>query len=389
MSQADLITHKYVQEVTLGVTPTSPALTKINVVSSSIDANISTTVSNQITPNRANTSLVRTEGSTGGDLGIEWSYAAYDDFVEGALGGDFSTAVSLTATDISASSTDNSINSVAAAFNTTNILPGHWIKISGFTGAGATANNGIAKVVSITTSKIIVSGLTLVTDAAGESVTIKGKSVRNGTTRKSYTIEKEFSDLSNVFAVHKGCVVNGMSINAAVGSIVSGSFTFAGTTTSYPATTSGTGSEIAATANQSYDPTDSIGTVWIDGVASTTCIRSLNLTTSNNTRNQNCLGSLYPSGVSLGTLDVTAQAEMYFNDTALLNKFIAGTPVSISYSFSDIDGNYLVIDMPEVYFSSGNVSGISKNSDTMNSFGLTAVYNETAGYAIQMSSLAA
>jgi len=388
MSQSDLITHKYIPETVLGTTPAA-ALTKINVVSSSIDANISTTTSNQINPNRSNSSLVRTEGSTAGDLGIEWSFGAYNDFVEGALGGDFTTAVAYTAATISAASADNSLNDSGSGFSTANILPGHWIKFTGFTGGSSGLNGVPCKVVSVTTSKIIVSGITLVNDAAGESVTIKGSSCRNSTQRKSFTIEKEFTDLTNVFAVHKGCVVGNMNINAAVGSIVNGSFTFAGMTTSYPSTTSGTGADIAPTSNPSFDPTDSIGTVFFDGVASTTCIRSLNLTTNNNTRNQNCLGSLYPSAVNIGTLDVTMQAEMYFNDTALLNKFINGTPISISYSFSDVDGNWMVIDMPEVYFTSGSISGISKNSDAMNSFGLTAVYNETAGYAIQISSLPA
>lgn len=386
MASADLVVHKYVEEVTFGVTPTSPALTKINVVSSSIDGNISTTVSNQINPNRSETDLVRTEGSTGGDIGIEWQHAAYNDFIEGALGGDFSTAVSYTATDISAAATDNSINSAGAGFSTSNILPGHWIKISGFTGTAA--NNGIAKVVSVTTSKIVISGITLVNDTAGESVTIKSKSVRNGTTKKSYTIEKEFADLSNVFVSHKGMVVNGMNINAAVGSIVSGSFSFTGTTTAYAATTVGTGAEIAAVSNQSFDPTDSIGTVWIDGAASSACIRSLNLTTTNNNRNTQCLGSLYATNINMGTLGVTGTAELYFSDYTLLNKFINGTSISLSYSFSDVDGNYLVIDLPNVKFNTGTLSGISKNSDVMTSLSFTALYDTTAGYAIQVSSLA-
>ena len=121
--------HSYVPEVTLGVTPAA-ALTNINVVSSSLDGNISTTVSNQINPNRSESDLVRTEGTTGGDLGIEWSFGAYNDFVEGALGGDFTTAVAYTASTISAANADNSLNDSGSGFSTANILPGHWIKFT-------------------------------------------------------------------------------------------------------------------------------------------------------------------------------------------------------------------------------------------------------------------
>lgn len=72
-----------------------------------------------------------------------------------------------TATTISAASGDNSINDSANAFP---LYPaGAIIHISGFTGG---APSGLATVVSSTVSKIVVSGLTLTTDAAGESVTV-------------------------------------------------------------------------------------------------------------------------------------------------------------------------------------------------------------------------
>lgn len=390
MASADLIVHKYVAEVTLGVTPTTPALTKMNVVSSSIDAQISTTVSNQINPNRSESDLVQTEGSTSGDIGIEWQYGAYDAFIESALGSTWSTAVSVTGTDISAAATDNSINSVGAVFSTTNILPGHYIKATGFSGGNSVNNGKPMKVVSVTTTKIIVSGVTIVDDAAGESVTIKGASIRNGTTRKSFTIEKEFADLTTTFASHTGMVVNTMNLNAAVGSIVTGSFGFNGLNTAYGTTTVGTGTEIAATSNDVFSPVSSIGTIYEAGTALTgTCIRSINLTTTNNTRNSQCLGNLYPSTINLGTIGISGTIEAYFNSTALLTKFINATATSLSYSFDDAAGNVFVVDMPNCKFNTATLSGISKNSDVMQSISFTALYDSVDGYAIQISRLAA
>lgn len=75
---------------------------------------------------------------------------------------------SYTAATISAASGDNSINDSANLFPF--CYPGSQIFISGFT--GTPANNGVATVVSRTVSKIIVTGLTLTTDAAGETVSI-------------------------------------------------------------------------------------------------------------------------------------------------------------------------------------------------------------------------
>lgn len=388
MSSADLVKHKYIEEVTLGTTPAA-ALRLINVVSSSIDGQIGTTVSNQISAARVETDLIRTEGSTSGDLGIEWSYGAYNDFIEGAVGADWNTAFTLTATDISAANADNSLNSAALAWNTSTILPGYWIKFTGFTGANVALNGVPLKVVSVTTAKIIVSGATLQTEAAGDSVTVKGQSIRSGSTRKSYTIEKEFSDLSNTFVSHKGMVVNTMNISASVGSIVTGSFGFNGTTTTYATTTVGTGADLAAVSNQVFDPTDSFSTVYVDGVAFSGCIRSIDLTTTNNTRNTQCLGSLYPTSITLGTLGVTGNMEIYFNNYTMIEKFLNGTSFSLSYGFSDSAGNYLVVDMPNVKLNTATLSSIGKNSDVMTSLSFTALYDSTDAYCFQMSSLAA
>ena len=73
-----------------------------------------------------------------------------------------------TATTISAASGDNSINDSANNFPLFNA--GATIYISGFTGTAG--NNGTATVTSATVSKIVISGITLVTDAAGESVRV-------------------------------------------------------------------------------------------------------------------------------------------------------------------------------------------------------------------------
>lgn len=80
------------------------------------------------------------------------------------------TVSTLSADDISAANSDNSLNSAAGAFITSGFRPGMVIIISGFTGTAA--NNALAIVTSVTATKMIVSGPDFVDDAAGESVTI-------------------------------------------------------------------------------------------------------------------------------------------------------------------------------------------------------------------------
>lgn len=85
-----------------------------------------------------------------------------------------SASVTITGTTISADSTDNSFNDSGSGFVTAGFTTGKSVKVSGFT--GNVANNITSGVVtSVAAGKIIIGGTdgdVIVTDAAGESVTI-------------------------------------------------------------------------------------------------------------------------------------------------------------------------------------------------------------------------
>ena len=338
LAQANVVSLKYIVETTPGVTP-SGALTKLNYKSSNLNATINTTQSATIDSGGQLTDIPRTSASTGGDVAYELRFEEFRPLVESALRGTFSTAVSVSATTISVSATDNSINDSGAGFSTANILPGHWIRVSGFTTNGSTF---IAKVVSVTTSKIVVSHKTLVDEAAGATITVKGRSVRNGVTKKTFTIEEEFTDLTTTFVAYKGMQINTMSLNASSGAIIEGSFGFMGTTTTYDAATVGTGAEISASTNSLMTATANVGTIFVDGTAvSGTYFKNINLSTTNNARSLDAVSNLYPVAINLGTFNATFAVTAYFDSTTLLNKFINGTSFSLAYSFTDAAGNYV------------------------------------------------
>lgn len=384
LAQANTVKLKYIAETTAGTTPVG-ALTLAWNTTSSLNATIGTTVSATIDSGRNVTDLVRTNGATGGEIGIEYRFAEERPFVESALGGTFSTAVSVSATTISASATDNSLNDSGAGFSTANILPGHWIRVSGFTTNSTTF---IAKVVSVTASKIVVSHKTLATEAAGAVITVKGRSVRNGTTKKTFTIEEEYTDLTTTFAVYKGMQVNTMTLNAASGSIVNGGFGFMGMTTTYTTATAGSGTEVAASTNGIMSSTANVGTIFVDGTAvSGVYFKNINLSTTNNARNLDAISNLYPVAVNLGSFGATFAVTAFFDSTTLLNKFINGTSFSLAYSFSDASGNYVVVDAPYCKFNTGTLSGKAINSDVMQDLSITALKDPTLGYMLQISEL--
>lgn len=79
---------------------------------------------------------------------------------------------SISAGTISASSTDNSLNDSGNGFVTGGFQVGDVLTIAGFTGATANNTAGEAQVVSVTDAKMVLSGVTLTTDTAGETVTV-------------------------------------------------------------------------------------------------------------------------------------------------------------------------------------------------------------------------
>ncbi len=384
LAQANTSSLKYVVETTAGTTPAA-AMTKVNYTTSSLNATINTTVSATIESSRNVVDLVRTNGSSGGEIGFELRFAEYRPFVESALGSAFSTAVSVSATTISASATDNSLNDSGAGFSTANILPGHWIRVSGFTTNGTTF---IAKVVSVTTSKIVVSHKTLVNEVAGAVITVKGSSIRNGAVKKTFTLEEEFTDLTTTFVNYKGMQVNTMTLNAASGSIVNGNFGFMGLTTTYTTATAGTGAEVAASTNGIMSATANVGTIFIDGTAvSGTYFKNVNLSTTNNGRSLDAISNLYPVAVNLGSFNATFAVTAFFDSTTLLAKFINGTSFALAYSFYDAAGNYIVVDAPYCKFNAGTLSGKALNSDIMQDLSITALKDPTHGYMLQISEL--
>ena len=384
-AKGNLVTLGYITEVTAGTTPAA-AVVYLRNKGANPQADIATTVSNEITTTRDEADLVRTSGKTSMNIPIELSFTEYNPFIESALGGTLSTAVALTATDISAASADNSINSVAAAFSTANILPGHWIKTKGFSTA---ANNGIAKVVSVTTAKIVLSRITLVTESAGASVTVNGRSVRNGLTAKSFTMESKFTDLSTTFIAQKGMTVNNMTLNASSGAIIEGAFDLMGLTFAVGAATVGSGSFTASSSNPIMSAVANVGTIWIDGAATTISFKKIDLSTSNNKRESDAIGSLFPVEIPDGTFTAKFSADAYFSSTALLTKFTAGTAASLSYSFTDSAGNVFVIDAPNVKLDTNALSGVQKNGDVMQAPAFHALKDATLGYALQISVLPA
>lgn len=382
MSNADQIQVAVLEEVTWGVTP-SANFQLMRVTSESLSQETSTANSAELRPDRQLAGIVRTNVTAGGEMAIEFSYGTFDELLAAGL---FAAAwiaeVTVTLTDLSMDDSDNSINTAGGDFVASGYVINQWINVTGFT-TNPLANNGLFKIVSVVVGKMVLSNGTVITEAAGASVTAKqGEYIENGVTERSFTIEKNYTDLGSNFALYKGMEVSDWSLSAAVESILTGGFTFTGQKENSATSSPGTG----------YDPATT--TEVMNGVDNITAIKEGNvdfeateftIAMSNNLRARSVLGTLGAISLGAGTINVTGTLKAFYETQTLIDKYLNFDSSSLTIQINDSAGNQYVIDIPEVKYSTGTRVAGGQNSDILQDMAWSGVISPTEGKTIRIT----
>lgn len=377
MSDSDRMGLAYEKEVTFGTT-VGTELIDLRFTSESIAQITGTVNSAEIRSDRQIVDHIRTAINVSGDMNIELSYSAFDDFLEwGLLSAVWTAPVAVTAVDISAASADNSYNSVAAAFGSYKI--NRWIKVSGFT--GDVVNNGFSRISVQTSAKLTVVGKTLVTDAAGESVTITmGAEIVNGTTQSSFSLEKEYTDLTNIFSIYTGCMIDGFTLTVPSDNIVTGVFNILGKIEASAVATVGDGNNTTAPANEVMAGIEDI-TAILEANASFAST-GFSITLGNNLRQRLQIGSLGPISIGTGIVDVTGTLQAYFETQTILDKYLNFTDSALAIQFADSTGKGYVIDLPRVNYDTGTRVATGQNTDILADLSFSAFRNSSQNETI-------
>jgi hypothetical protein len=369
MADSNSVQVSFVREVTVGATP-SLALAAVPILSGGMahrqDVQRSQTIKTNAEP--SDSKVVGIGGPI--NYNFEWTAAHYDEFLRGILrsDADWSTAVAVAHTDISAVS-GGSQKFVAASSDWTdaNIVIGQWIFVAGFTIA---TNNGWFQVTgTITATDLPVSGGTLVTEAAGDPVTVKGQYLRNGTTQAGYSVQEQFTDLTDKYHRAVGAKLGSMSMDVSNGGILTGAFTFEAPQVTQQTAKAGNGSVTAAATKDEMSEVDAVGSLWIDKAVVSYDIMSLGWQISSALRPRKPLGQSNPSAINMGNVVPSGSLEVYLdNDTwALETNYIAGTLFEIAFDLVQGSDRYL-FQFPAVLITAepGNTPGV--DTDRMLSF---------------------
>lgn len=359
----------------------------LRFASESLEQTTQRVKSKEIRADRMTPGHIRVGYAVAGSLEGELSYGAQDDLIEAALlSAAWTGAVTVSGTNISAAASDNSINSASSAFGS--VVAGQWLRVEGFTTNGA---RFWCKVVTQTAAKLIVSGITLVNETAGASISVKGgDKVQVGTTFSDYVFERDHDDLATVFADFLGCGIDTIDLNADVGGILTIAFGVIGKLEQANSSTQ-MGTPTAAPTADVMNASDHPYKIWEGGLtpATETTAIKIGLKGANNLAARLELGSAGATSIRAGSFDCTVTLTGYFTGNALKTKYLADTRTSFAFLIRDGAYNAYVFELPAMKIGKCKTAAGGINTDCVAEVELLAERDTVSGQTLIIHRIAA
>jgi len=211
-------------------------------------------------------------------------------------------------------------------------------------------------------------------------------SAKAGTTRKSFSILREFGDISaDQFHLYSGCEVAAWTVSAAANGLAKSTFTFMGRAAAAPASAAPSSSTF--TAASTTEPFDTFsGEMKIDGVAS--CIvTDYTVNVNNGLEPKYAVGCQGSEDPTVNQSVVDGSMTVYLEDMTLYKKFINDQSLSLSIKLMDSANNYIRIDIPNAVISSGTQPDVTGDGAIMLPIAFTAHYDASTASHIEVTSL--
>ena len=203
--------------------------------------------------------------------------------------------------------------------------------------------------------------------------------LKAGTTQKSFTIERQFKDITQ-YGVFTGCTVDKFSLDIKPNAIVTGSFSVVGKGASY----SGTPLDASPTAASSNSPLDSFTGVMKEGGATVAYVTGISLSIQNNLSPNYVVGSNQTPFITAGRTNVSGTLSCMFQDLTMLNKFINETETSVEVTLGNgVTKSYTIL-IPRVRYTGGD-NGVSGEGVITLSMPFMGVYDGTTETSFQIT----
>ena len=208
--------------------------------------------------------------------------------------------------------------------------------------------------------------------------------LKNGTTTKSFSIEKHYgSGVTKPFHLYKGMTPSSMSLSLSAGDMVTGSFSFLGKESVVGTSKAASGAITASNANAVMNAVNNVASLREGGSSYGDKVMSLDLSIENNLRTRNAIGTLGATSIGLGQFVVTGSMSVYFQSSAVYEKFLAGTDSSLAFQLND-GTNHYTFTLPSVEYTAGTVTAGSTNSDVMAEMEFQAKFNASEACTLKI-----
>lgn len=389
MSESNRVQVRFAEESTFDTAPTG-AYDEIGYTSESIQSNTDSTTSQTVRDDAQVPDVIRTSVNVSGDVNTEMIYSNLDKLIAGFMRSDWAADLAITG-QIDANATGNQFETPATGgVDFSNVTVGQWIKTANFTNAD---NNGFFKVTAVDTSTdprtVTVVGGTLVNETGSGDETMDGSVIQNGTTDKSFTFEKEYKDLTNIFDHFTGCKVGTFNTTISTESIITATIGIQGATPAEDQTSAKASSVNAYPSNEVMNSIDHIAMIMVDQTATVLDTTEISLNGVNNIRNLPKLGKVGPAAIKHGTFGFDGSFTAYFEDRTLLDKYRKWQDLELAWKLEDTAGNAYIFDLENVKITNSAPVSEGLNGDVMANADFTAYVGGTSGKMFTLTRFAA
>lgn len=356
-------TVAYKAETTFGVDPGDTGAQLLRRVSSSLNLNKDSFASNEVRSDLQIADMRHGGRSARGTIEGELSNATYDAFFEAALGGAWASGVSVSPSDFAtgvtiATSGGTSTLTFAGAGGsliTKGFKVGDIVRATGLTTAGN--NNKNLRIVALTATVMTVfPAIAAATQqASGWAVAVAGKKLLMGTTKRSFTMEQSYPDVST-FERFNGVRVGGFTVGVQPNGMSTVSWEMLGQNGLAPYGSAYFTSPAAETATGILSGID--GALRLNGVEMG-IVTGLQMQMTNNLSIQPVIGSTIAPDVFVGRKVVTGSVSAFLDGVGLLQAFEAETEmdiVAVLQASGNAPQDFLSFSMQRVKFSAGTKS---------------------------------
>lgn len=208
--------------------------------------------------------------------------------------------------------------------------------------------------------------------------------VKNGKFYQPYYIERGHTDVSEYFKF-LGMAANVLTMSFADQSDVTGNYSFIGLTSQVDSIVETGATYTSAAVTPIFSTVTNIPEITIDGVAQTSCfIKEMDMEINNNVTPKTGLGVLGACETIPHRLSITGKITMFFEDSTMYDRLLAGTPFAVTWTLTDADANSYKFTLPRVKLDADTINVGGVDDEVMDDASYVALADETLGCMIMI-----